>query len=482
MATGNPLIGEVWSMQDGTTGEHIPALIVAPIIGADAFQLIGRSGRVINVPRRTLTLSWSYLRPAFPDRCTAPDCSDVNSYLRTVDGRSFCAVHVPRNQALLLPGDSVEDARQTIAKAFEQCPLCQAPRDANSPWQVVEDLHLYLCACRGRWVRITPKGSIGDGLQIGEDLQTAHALLETELCGSIRARIGPQAALSLRRSFRELTNQTHDTFRFAGIPLEIDGTLGDSLVVYGAPAASNDQEAAFRDLPLDSYWQHKQREYRILRLIGVQETSRNDRQVTLNNVLNESELVQMTEAYLRQVYQQVPQPDVRLNSLGEAQIRFPPDPWMSFHDAEVPTLDTHETVLTVRENANETSQPTSGELWWNTVNGTPVSIFGVGADLGTFVRFSLDDGGVVRMLREDFLKVYFRDDLVNSVKIGDEYEHLETEEVYKVGAITPREVELQLTAVLGDPLKVTLGRFRSEFRKLSRRSAMDRLLQDDDLV
>ncbi len=481
MPEENPRNGEVWRMLDPENSNEHSALIVGTVPGSDALLMASRSGRVIPVPRRSVILSWRLSYTSEPGACTTYLCRNP-AYLRTLTGQRVCLEHIPRSQPLLLPADPVEIPPVAVQATLDRCPICNASKTESRSWQVIEKMVVYHCKCRGRWIQVIPKGSVEDGIQIGWDISTACTILEADLCATVQVRIGSSALAKLRRAFSEIppTNP-----RYTGIPLEVAHTLGDSLVVFGVAATADDLETSFGVIPLNSYWQHLQRESRILRLIAVQETTRLERLVTLNNVLNESEQVQMSEVYLHQAYRSVPKPEVNNDpETGGTWIRFPPDPpWMSYSDAEVPTLDSHEIVKAIpRASDPEPCQPASGDLWWHTGSGTPVQIFGVGTSSNSndFVRLTLDTGIAVRMLTDDFRRYHFKDNLLEIAKIGEDYEEVDTQMFYKIESITPQEVHLIDES--GGPLVLDLPTFRGNFRKVHWRTALERLLQDDDLV
>lgn len=234
MPEGNPLIGEVWEMQDPFAGSIRPAVIVSRLEGSSAFQLVGRAGRILNVPARSMNLLWKFVRAAQEGtRCSIRGCMDL-ACLRTIDGRWFCAPHFPRNQPALLPGDTVDEAHQTLDNAFDACPLCNAKRSNDATWQIIEDTTVYRCTCLGYWIQITAQGLPEDGINMAEDLQEAYDILESRLSTRVQVRIGATALTTLARSFKEINRSDPS---FAGIKLTpSDKCPTNSILLVGTPA------------------------------------------------------------------------------------------------------------------------------------------------------------------------------------------------------------------------------------------------------
>jgi len=210
-----------------------PAVVVSVLEGSNGFQLMSRTGRILNVPRRSIQLLWKFLRPAEEGRtCSLQGCVD-HACVRSMDGRWFCGSHVPRNQPILLPGEAVETAHEVLDGAFERCPHCKVQLAGNN-WHLVGRMTVYTCTCDARWILLTAQGSADDGFNLTEDLLEAHGILEDEGCLSIDVHIGDVAVNTIARSFRELDRSNPI---FAGIPLLRRSTCPtNSLMLIGMPS------------------------------------------------------------------------------------------------------------------------------------------------------------------------------------------------------------------------------------------------------
>jgi len=235
MPTTNPVIGDVWAHNGDT---EAVAVIAAELGGGHGFQLMGRTGRLINVPANSLRMMWKYTGKSHTGRCSIEGC--LFNACALVRNEWCCGNHVPRNQSVRLPGD--EAAVATVSGGgSSNCPICNAPRDSSSPFEMIEEVIVSRCACRARWVTLVARGSADDGLNLGEDLQTAYAILESEFCHPIRVLAGNSALRALRRVFHEVSGSSP---KFAGIALQTDDSLGTSnITVMGVPSEANDKQA-----------------------------------------------------------------------------------------------------------------------------------------------------------------------------------------------------------------------------------------------
>lgn len=450
MPVDDPLIGEVWETADAVNPQTITQACVADVHPNQVF-LLGRTGRIVVVSLQSLKRMWAPVdRPYTPHQCMSPKCGQW-ACAHTLDNRWFCRDHLPRNAPLLLPGDNAE-AQRTLIGEFESCPLCKEKTKIS--WQVVHDLLVYSCPCNARWILLITRGTNSDGLYLGEDIQSAHTILETELCLNIQVRIGRMALASLRSMFKEVS----DPPRFAGLSLIPDRTLGQtSVLLTGKPPPANVMDGSIR---LGSFWAHNT-DSTFLRVVAVEDDVREDREVVLASVSHQNRVVRLPESAVKEDYRAIEQ----LSPTGEVE----------------PENVLFETwpIVTSQKKA-----PLPGEVWWHEYSTGAVQVFGLGADQhGTdFVRIQQGQKAY-KMTLLDFLRFNsFGSKDQTGIVIGAEYaEQGNDEDTFIVKGLDLREV--LLTAVqTGLQRSVRITDFRATFENIVRQSAMDLLMDDDDLV
>lgn len=456
MPQQNPEIGEIWSngTQDG--------LIVGSDNQAGTLTLLSRLGRqVVLGGGAGFAHVWRHVEPHVePADCSVTGCSR-RGYLRTLNMQTFCVGHVPRNQPLLFPGDP-PDASRLVSEQRLVCPLCDHQHTLTS-WQLIGNVLVHRClSCRGHWVTLTARGTASDGIDLAEDLQSACNLLENDSCRNIQGLVGNHALGCLRRSFGELRNTPNngDAFRFLGINLRHDNSHGTAnITLTGTPAVSQDREHRVREIPLGSYWQHNEVPSRVLRVsaIGNDEPT----VVTLFNTGDPLETLMVGSEYLLAYY----------HSTG-VPLETAPAPSDRQWTEEMPTP----AVLAVPQG----KLPVTGDVWWHLGSKNPVQVLGLG-QLPTdhsgalFVWYSHGRDGT-RMLLSDFVRLYSPASETQRWTAGDEYEHNGT--AYKIVAIEDRQVLVE--APDGKRLNLSFIEF-SAYDKVSRQSALSRLLEDDEL-
>lgn len=461
MPVNDPLIGEVWETEDAGGTQTVggaPTLTQACVADVHPNQvfLLGRTGRVVVVPLQSLKRLWRPVdQPYTPHPCMSPQCSQW-ACAHTLDNRWFCRGHLPRNAPLLLPGDNAE-ARRTLIGEFERCPLCKEKTKIS--WQVVHDLLVYSCPCNARWVLLIMRGTSSDGLFLGEDIQSAHTILETELCLDIKVRIGQMALGALKSMFKEVS----DPPRFAGLSLIPDRALGQTNVLLtGKPPAANVMDGSIR---LGSYWAHNT-DFTFLRVVAIEDDIRDDREVLLASAFQQSRVARLPENLLKEVYREI----AHLNITGAASTGVVEPDNILFETWPVVT--------------SRKKSPLPGEVWWHEFSTGAVQVFGLGADQhGTdFVRVQQGRKSF-KMTLPDFLAYNsFGSQDQTGVVIGGEYaEQDNDEDTYVVKSLDNREVLLG-SVKTGLQRSIRITDFRSTFEQIVRQSAMDILMGDDDLV
>lgn len=393
-----------------------------------------------------------------------------------------------------LPGD--QDAVATVSGGGStNCPLCNAPRDSSSPSEMIEEVIVNRCKCRARWVTLVARGSADDGFNLGEDLQTAHAILESEFCHPIRALTGNAALGAIRRVFREVSGERP---KFAGIELQMDDTYGTTnITVVGSPSEVNDEQAHHMVGILLTYWRNKQGPPSVvLRVIALHEEVSAERGLVLSNVVLPDELRQMSETWLKAHYDIVPPPEVT-ESDGIRHISFQPEV-VGALPLERPLIEIdaardHETVHVTQIAEPSDKRPVTGETWWNVDTGEAVEVFGVGKNAsGTeYVRYEIGGTSPVRMLMGDFLRyhAYETGDEAPLV-VGSEHVKLDGTEPVTIRSVAIHTITLVLVQPVreGRPLAadreytIRTAQFRNLYKPLVRRSAAERLMEEDDLV
>lgn len=455
MPAKDPLIGEVWETEDvAGNGRSLVQAAVADVHPNQVF-LLGRNGRVVVLPLKSFILLWGLVDQAYtPQQCMTLNCNSW-SCAHTLDNRWFCYKHLPRNAPLLLPGDNAE-ARRTLIGEFSVCPLCKEKTKIS--WQLVHDLLVYSCPCNARWIMLIMKGTNSDGLYLGEDIQSAHTILETELCLDIKVRMGRMALASLKSLFREISSPP----RFAGLPIIPDDSMGTTNVLLtGKPPAANVMDGSIR---LSSFWAHS-KGFVFLRAIAVEDDVREDREVVLIDTARPDHVVRLPENVLKEEFHLLD----HLNLLGSPNLPEAP---------EVADFERWPTVT------GRHKSPLPGEVWWHEYSMGAVQVFGLGADThGTdFVRIQQDRQSF-KMILQDFLRFNsFGSQDQTGILVGGEYgEANNEEETFIVREIDNREVTVESTQTkLKRSVRIT--DFRSSFEHIVRQSALDVLMDDDDLV
>lgn len=457
MPVNDPLIGEVWNTEDVAGGRKSATIqaVVADVKPSHVF-LLGRNGRIVTVPLKSFNLLWRPIdQPYRSVSCMNLGCN-AWACAHTLDDRWFCHQHLPRNAPLLLPGDNASSQR-TLIGSFDQCPLCK--EKSKMSWQLVHDLLLYSCTCTARWIQLITRGTSSDGLYLGEDLQSAYTILETELCLGIKINIGRQALASLRSMFKEVGNPP----RFSGLTLTVDDTFGTSnVLLIGKPPATNVMDGSIR---LDSFWAHNT-DFTFLRVVAVEDDIRDDREVILSSAFQEGLVARLPENLLKEDYRVIE----HLNLTGPASTGVAEPDNVLFERWPVVK--------------NRRKSPLPGEVWWHEYSTGAVQVFGLGVDPhGTdFVRINQGKKSY-KMTLKDFLAFNsFGSKDQTGVVIGGEYaEQGDDEDTYIVKSLDNREVLLEaVKARLQRSVRIT--DFRSSFEQIVRQSAMDILMGDDDLV
>jgi hypothetical protein len=475
MPANSPLVGEVWSLPQDPPAH---AVIVSELIGANGFQLMARNGRIINVTRSSLRQMWSYTGTSYTGPCSVEGCL-LSAGVRFNDAW-YCGSHVPRNQAVQLPGDAqVERPNEPVNGTLARCPKCHVDRDAQSAITLIEEVTVHRCSCRARWIAIMAQGTAEDGMHIGEDLQAAYDILESELCAPIEAFIGTTALAALRRLFTEIDG---DNPRFAGVALTTSFAYGSNTVlVVGSPAASNDEDVEINGR-LNTYWRHKERKGIIGRVISVEEASRGDRVVKLVCWAAPNEVMTMTDSALLRDYSPSESPTITTVN-GTTHVAFPPE-FVGKFPVEAPTVDLTlpELFETVQVADAADKRPIPGETWWDVNLGSAVQIYGIGSTTEgvEYVRTTTAEGLSCRLPTEDFLRYYAYDTADEvTIEIGGEYVTANGA-LWFIRSVTLPTIALENSE--GVRKTVRMAEFRANYRRMIRRSAMDRLLDDEELV
>lgn len=345
---------------------------------------------------------------------------------------------------------------------------------------VIEDLTIHRCSCRARWIALLTQGIPEDGINLGEDLQAAHDLLVAEFCEPIKVYVGRTALAALRRTFREINR---DNPKFAGITLIPGARYGnDTLLLVGSPLASHDDEADFEKL-LGTLWRHKERDGLIYRVYGVEEATRSDRMVQIVYWDNEAQVLALPEERLRRDFSASESPTKTVFDNGSVLTQLPAEYVGNISDLP-PTemLIDEPSILTKVEVADSSDkQPQIGETWWNVTTGLPVQVFGIGrTQTGLeFTRATCVDGIARRQLTGDFIwRHSFNEADKLDLVVGNEYVK-DDETVWVL-----RSIDLPVLTLEGidGSIPVRISEFRARYRPYVRRSAVDRLLDEEDLI
>ncbi len=345
---------------------------------------------------------------------------------------------------------------------------------------MVEELTVHRCSCRARWIALLAQGVPEDGINLGEDLQAAHDLLENELCSPIRAFAGATALSALTRTFSEIRS---DSPTFAGIPLIASSQYGnDTILLVGSPLASHDDEAVFEKL-LGTFWRHKERIGLICRVYGVEEANRSGRRVQISHWNDEAQVLALSEEQLLRDFSASESPTRTVFENGNVLVQLPAEYVGDI--SNLPPLEVRidePSILTKAELADSSDkQPQIGETWWSVTSGLPVQVFGTGrTQTGLeFTRITYDDGIAVRQLSGDFTRYHSFNEVDElALEVGKEYLKVD-------GTVwVLRSIDLPILTLEGSDgsIPVRLTEFRARYRPYIRRSAVDRLLDEDDLV
>ncbi len=476
MSEQNPTVGDVWAFRQDPPA---PAVIVSELAGANGFQLMSRTGRIINVSRPSLRHMWSYTGVSHTGPCSIGGCL-LPSGLH-FHGEWFCFSHVPRNQVLGLPGDegSAPVISQPVNGALSHCPNCTVSRDPKAAMSVVEDMTVHRCSCRARWIALLAQGVPEDGINLGEDIQKAYGILEDEYCSPIRAFVGTTALAALRRVFREIDSANP---AFVGIPLVTSFAYGsDSILLVGSPVSAQDDEAVFESR-LNTYWRHKERPGVICRVFSAEEASRSDRMLQAVDWGTSSLTLTLSEAQLLRDFTLSESPTVTM-AKGTTVVSFPPE-YIGAAPIPLEVQVDLGSLFTKAETADNLvdKQPAPNETWWNLTSGTPIHVFGIGRTPGglDYTRATLEGGVSIRFLTSDFVR-YFSYDAIEELEIVVGGEYLRSDGVLW----TVKAVLLPIITLVnedGDEVMLRIPAFRAIHRPYVRRSALDRLLDEEDLV
>lgn len=166
-------------------------------------NLINRLARNLVVPLRSFLLSWTFVADAPQELCAHGSCT-VPGYLQVQDLGHWvwvCRDHLPAWVQPLLPTDSPED-RSSLPGGLDQCPECDAStRHLGSSTSLLHDtLTLHRCGqCTRRWVLLIGTGDVGDGHRFAEVIPlVAEALEGTGLAAHVHA--GHAALMSISRA------------------------------------------------------------------------------------------------------------------------------------------------------------------------------------------------------------------------------------------------------------------------------------------
>lgn len=474
MSEQNPEVGDVWTFASDPPAE---AVIVSELAGANGFQLMSRTGRIINVTRPSLRHIWRYTGTTHQGPCSIGGCL-LPAGIRVREAW-FCGAHAPRNQPLELPGDAGQPQVAVTQGALGQCPSCGTARDPQSSMTMIEDLTIHRCSCRARWIALLAQGIPEDGINLGEDLQAAHTLLENEFCSPIRAFVGSTALAALQRTFREIkdTNPT-----FAGIPLTPGPQYGsDTLLLVGTPLSSHDEESEYDKL-LGTFWRHNELNGLICRVYGAEEATRNDRLVQISHWDDERQVLSLPEAHLLRDFSPSESPRITRFENGSVAIQHPPEFVGSMPLPTEVQIDAPSILTTAQLSDDSEKKPQIGETWWNVSTGKPVQVFGTGRTPAglEYTRVTYEDGTSARQLSGDFA-VYHASYDTNETEILVDREYQRSDgTVWTLRAVAMPILNLE--GANGVTESVRILDFRARYKIYVRRSALDRLLDVEDLV
>jgi hypothetical protein len=321
-----------------------------------------------------------------------------------------------------------------------------------------------------------------DGINLTEDLQAAHNLLENELCFPIQVYVGMTALTAIQRTFREV-DRSNPTF--AGIQLTASSKYGnDTVLLVGSPGASNDDEVAFEKL-LGTFWRHKEQKGLICRIYGVEESSHGDRGVQISHWDDETQGLRLLEAQLLRDFDPSESPTKTVFENGSVLVSHPPEyvgDLANLPQTEV-QIDAPSLLERIQLADSSDKDPQIGETWWNVTTGKPVQVFGVGRTQESleFTRVTDEDGLSYRQLTGAFIRYHTPPSSTNSLEIWVDQEYQKSD-----GTIwTLKSVTLPVLSLEGSDGKIELVRvldFRSQYTLFIRRSAVDRLMDPEDLV
>ena len=244
MPDGNPLVSEVWEMQDGT-GRAVRGVVSE--IAPNVITLVSFTGNRFRISPTGLVGGWHFVQPPPPTalRCNRPSCNlpGTMRFQRGTSPEWVCPRHLPVGVQASLTTESlgVPTTPQAAPVLTSICPGCQLNIEAIEDIRLsTTDVQAWHCpACNTRWATLAGEGGQADTSRIMtavegfsvrvRDVYMRISMLEADLAGLtylLNGTTEPSSEGSLSGGFQGVPVQMHQSlpagvlirFRLTGTP------------------------------------------------------------------------------------------------------------------------------------------------------------------------------------------------------------------------------------------------------------------------